>query len=625
MTMTIMPQGRQRYYDNDGILAVGCLLYTYASGTSTPKVAYQDSAGTVPHANPIVLDAKGEAVIYWSGTYKVDLKTALGVQITGWPVDNIATAITPADLSISAGSGLIGFDYSSSYYAGTIGRWLKDLALSTGAGFIGWIRSATGAVFRYVSDKLSERTSVKDFGATGDGTTNDYAAIVLAITYCALTGKDLFFPAGVYNIGANTITWSNGIRYFGESINVLNTKGSVILYSGTNDATQISNPINASTWAGITFNNLTFVSSTMAAGKALLYDTGSSYLYIEKCKFNVAGAGSYAIVLDQTEICKIDSNVIEATGNTGTGSLVWISNGATPKNPTGQTFFTNRITFTNNQVNPALGGANAIGLLDDGGIIHTIDDNNFNAGKYCLQVTQAEGLSIKRNEIEGATTFGIAFTAAASGAISVDISDNVYGGNVPFLSLASGAIDRLTYNNNTLDQGAVVAAESGLSAGVTTKISATQNRQRGIGNQPFNNYLQRNADTVGTVTLYGATAAGANTYSSQLITWRTIGDICFFNINIVMTAKDAAMSGAVRISGLPFASKTSSNGATQCAVGSVSNIGLDAGYTQYTALILAGNNFINLQESKAATANANIDASLIVATSAINISGIYAI
>lgn len=120
-TTSLMPEPRQRYYNNNGTVAAGCLLYTYASGTSTPKAAYTDSAGTVPHANPIVLDAKGEALIYFDGSYKVDLKTAAGVQITGYPVDNfesvdskIATAVSEsdtllrADIAAPSGAGLVG-------------------------------------------------------------------------------------------------------------------------------------------------------------------------------------------------------------------------------------------------------------------------------------------------------------------------------------------------------------------------------------------------------------------------------------------------------------------------------------------------------------------------------------
>lgn len=56
----------------------------------------------------------------------------------------------------------------------------------------------SGAVNREISLKLQESISVKDFGATGDGVTNDTAAVQAAIDAVLPTGKALFFPAGVY-------------------------------------------------------------------------------------------------------------------------------------------------------------------------------------------------------------------------------------------------------------------------------------------------------------------------------------------------------------------------------------------------------------------------------------------
>jgi microcystin-dependent protein len=74
----------------DGTFLVGGLLYTYDAGTSTPKATYQDKAKTVPHANPIVLDANGEALIYTTGSYKFILKTSAGVTL--WTLDNYLAA-----------------------------------------------------------------------------------------------------------------------------------------------------------------------------------------------------------------------------------------------------------------------------------------------------------------------------------------------------------------------------------------------------------------------------------------------------------------------------------------------------------------------------------------------------
>ncbi len=97
-----MPTPRQRYYNNNGSVASGCKLYLYEAGTSTPKAAYTDAAGTVPHAHPITLDTKGEVLAYFSGAYKVDLKTAAGVQITGYPVDNFVSIDSLVSSSVDA-------------------------------------------------------------------------------------------------------------------------------------------------------------------------------------------------------------------------------------------------------------------------------------------------------------------------------------------------------------------------------------------------------------------------------------------------------------------------------------------------------------------------------------------
>lgn len=75
--------------DADGNPISGGLIYTYEAGTTTPKVAYADRALTIPASNPIVLDSKGEALFYLSGSYKINLKTAADVQVDGFPIDNL--------------------------------------------------------------------------------------------------------------------------------------------------------------------------------------------------------------------------------------------------------------------------------------------------------------------------------------------------------------------------------------------------------------------------------------------------------------------------------------------------------------------------------------------------------
>jgi len=70
-----------QFFDDNGDPCAGCKLYTYEAGTSTPKATYTTAAGSVPLANPVVMDASGRATIFLSGAYKFTLKTSADVTI----------------------------------------------------------------------------------------------------------------------------------------------------------------------------------------------------------------------------------------------------------------------------------------------------------------------------------------------------------------------------------------------------------------------------------------------------------------------------------------------------------------------------------------------------------------
>lgn len=71
---------------------------------------------------------------------------------------------------------------------------VQEIASSAGASLIGFIQNGNGAVARTVEKKLRERVSVLDFGAKGDGVTNDVAAFIAADTYAASIGAVLCVP-----------------------------------------------------------------------------------------------------------------------------------------------------------------------------------------------------------------------------------------------------------------------------------------------------------------------------------------------------------------------------------------------------------------------------------------------
>lgn len=87
------PAPKVQFFDSNGNFLTGGKVYTYAAGTTTPLATYTDSSGATPNTNPVILNSRGEANIWFGGgSYKLKLTTADNVEI--WTVDNIVASIT---------------------------------------------------------------------------------------------------------------------------------------------------------------------------------------------------------------------------------------------------------------------------------------------------------------------------------------------------------------------------------------------------------------------------------------------------------------------------------------------------------------------------------------------------
>lgn len=177
----LSPPPKLQFFKADGTPLVGGKLYSYAGGTTTPLATYADASGATPNANPVILDSRGEANV-WFGTasYKLKLTDADDVEI--WTVDNMngPDAVTEAAI-------------------------LGILAASNGADLIGYIQSGTGAVAQTVQDALRRTITPQDFGAVGDGSADDTAAFQAAINEAQSKNCILYLP-GAFKIGAVNIT-----------------------------------------------------------------------------------------------------------------------------------------------------------------------------------------------------------------------------------------------------------------------------------------------------------------------------------------------------------------------------------------------------------------------------------
>ena len=166
------------FYDNQGIPLAGGKIYTYMAGTNIPLITYITSDKVVANPNPITLDAEGEAYIYLlPQNYKFVIKDQNGVTIK--TIDNIF--------------GYSGLDEIPDTFAD-----LAATGAGKGANMVGYLYPNVSAVSRTVSSKLGEvEISVRDFGAIGDGVTDDTAAIHRALD-ATHAGATLRFPVGTY-------------------------------------------------------------------------------------------------------------------------------------------------------------------------------------------------------------------------------------------------------------------------------------------------------------------------------------------------------------------------------------------------------------------------------------------
>jgi hypothetical protein len=73
----------------------------------------------------------------------------------------------------------------------------------------------TGAINRSFNEKLNETVSVKDFGAVGDGVTDDTTAIQAALNSITSSGS-VYFPKGQYKITSRLTTTGKTIAYYGD-------------------------------------------------------------------------------------------------------------------------------------------------------------------------------------------------------------------------------------------------------------------------------------------------------------------------------------------------------------------------------------------------------------------------
>jgi hypothetical protein len=281
---TVQPilQPHATYVDAAGDPCVGCFLYSYAAGTTTPLNTYTDSTGGTPNTNPVVLGTDGGAAV-WLGasSYKFILKDTGLTPI--WTVDNVS-----------------GVGKSLSLYVPLAGGTMTGLLTNT-TGFAGTINGAVSAT----------QFTGADIGAKVN------AAIASLPSNCG----EVIIPAGAYSF-STAIVKPRCVKLHGQS-----ALGTVLTWTGTSGAAVVAADSTGDTQypqgdlADLTlFNSHTYVATTattvvnttamtVASGTGITNGMHVYGPYIQPGTTVASGGGTTSIVL---------SNVALATDATNT-------------------------------------------------------------------------------------------------------------------------------------------------------------------------------------------------------------------------------------------------------------------------------------------------------------------
>ena len=170
---------------------------TYQPGTNSLSVFVDGVNQYGPGAQYAYVETDSDTVTFTNGLH------------VGAQVKFTTAALTTGNATNASVVAFTGFN-------GQTGS-VQDLADDDGSDWIGFEQSGTGAVARSAQDKMRDVVSIKDFGAVGDGVTDDTAAIQDALDYATTISSAVYAPAGTYLLSATVVVPSN-ITLYGDGI-----------------------------------------------------------------------------------------------------------------------------------------------------------------------------------------------------------------------------------------------------------------------------------------------------------------------------------------------------------------------------------------------------------------------
>lgn len=428
----------------------------YLKGTTVRTRLYADEDATVPLPTPAILDDAGVIAAYATTPLTIRIEDKNGALVRTIPVWS-ATAAYADQVSFRLPDGAMSA-LSATDVDAAFASWLT----SWGGSNWRYLRSEDGAVARYGKDKWGEVFDILDFGATGDGSTDDTTAFDAAVAAMPAAGGQLYLPGGHhYRFTAGvTLDSKTGITVRGDGDTIISTgqtSGAVLTVTDCQrvsvDGLRLLG--NADTVVGhtgtgiavtgtsgyIRISHCSFAGLTAGRGFQTGIDAEVNVAWIEKCDFtdilrDTASSVGIAINLETVTNVLTQGNYIDGSaGNVG----VFLGSAAYG------------CVIGHNMITGALGA----GLQISGGSDHAIAHNCLTLCRDGIEVDgSSAGLAFGPNTISAPTRHGMNF----QGSVNVSISG-------VFVFSASG--DGFHYEGSTANEchnlSGCLAIDAGLS------------------------------------------------------------------------------------------------------------------------------------------------------------------
>ncbi len=290
--------GKYLQFDNDGAVAVT----PGGAASSLSRQQFTGNGSTTAFTLSTAPDAAGAGLqIYIDGVYQ----EAATYSVSGSTLTFTEAPPTNASIEVIK---------------------LQTTALNTTtADLVTYTPAGTGAVQTTVQTKLRESVSVKDFGAVGDGTTDDTAAIQAALTYAtpsssttfvATGGKSVHLPAGKYKISGE-LSIPAFVNLIGEgkglSTIVCSTSGSKVKYG------ERSTDNRGGLSKGFTIDGNDVSTNPMFIGLAVEREFSD---------IDVIKSAGDGLIIEAAQNCVFTSCGFQFNGSAGSGSNIAIDYGA---------------------------------------------------------------------------------------------------------------------------------------------------------------------------------------------------------------------------------------------------------------------------------------------------------